>query len=427
MDEEKILQALTDTQNRLTCKSSLTFGAACAGVVAGSGAGAVLAGQVLEKRKALNISKMITTLADTSTEIEALKYQQKQIASTGNLDLATNTGGDAKIKTRIAALESKMEELAKKINVEMSGTDKSKISKYLTSDKLKFSLNTLEKNVASVQRYNPKGAKAYHQLTNDLVLAVEKMVTSNQSQKIVEEQIAKKLTLRAAVSKTGKLLGSRLFQFLGGATFTGASLFVHSKNVACSSDTRFKYLTYDDDCNAVVEVSPNVVDFLMEDPVTQMDYLRKYPDACEFYISLATKVRLDDQSSEKALARVQNLSCGPSTVSFQVVDPSNISNIELKYDEKGIRKLSDYDKSEYLNFNADNTLSQYCEKLKCTSLQKGTSAKLAEKAINRFQNIKYAAAEAFKCCNESEYSCPINSVSKSGKEVSPSKPSSNAR
>lgn len=409
MSDEKLLELLTDTENRLNCKSSLSIGAVCAGIVGGSGAAAALAKQTLEKRQAVQFSKLLNDLADKSTDIEALKYQQRQIAATGDLSLATNSSGDAKIKLKITAIEEQIEDLAKKIQKQFSDQAKnSNFIKNISSENNKNLLSLLEKNVASVQRFNPASAKNYHKLVDQLIKAIESKAFALAANSPPVATV-KSGALRTATAIGKKVLGSRLYQFLSGATFSGATLFFYSSNAACSSDPRLKYITYNDDCQPVVEVSQNVIDFLTTDPATQLSQLRKNKKACDFYLSLAAKIKTEDFASESAIKKVQNLSCGDS-ISFQIVQEKSVANLSLKFDAEVAKTLRDEDKSERLNFGSDGVVTQFCENNRCNYLQKGASLQAAEKILGRLQNVKYAASEAFKCCSDKSYNCPIRAT-----------------
>lgn len=419
MSDEKILELLSETENRLNCKASLSIGAACAGIVGTSGAAAVLAKQVIEKRQAVQFSGLLNELADKSGDIEALKYQQRQIAATGDLSLATNSSGDAKIKVKITAIEEQIEELTKKIQKQFDAQSKNaNFFKNVSSEKNKNLLALLEKNVAHIHRFNPSGAKNYHRLVDQLIKAIESktFLVANSS---LPGTPAKTGALKAATAVGKNILGSRLYQFLSGATFTGASLFLYSSNAACSSDTRLKYITYNDDCQPVVEVSQNVIEFLTTDPATQLSHLRKNKNACEFYLSLATKIKTEDYASESAIKKVKNLSCGNS-ISFQIVEEKSVANLSLKFDAEVAKSLRNVDQNERLNFGAGGVVTQFCENNRCDYLQKGASLQAAEKILGRLQNVKYAASEAYKCCSDSTYICPITET-KSGSETQPSR------
>ncbi|MCM2354002.1 MAG: hypothetical protein NDI63_10350 [Pseudobdellovibrio sp.] len=415
MSDEKLLELLTDTENRLNCKASLSIGAACAGIVGTSGAAAVLAKQIVEKRQAVQFSKLLNDLAGKSTDIEALKYQQRQIAASGDLSLATNSSGDAKIKLKITAIEEQIENLTKNLQTQFDDYSKNaNFVKNISSENNKNLLALLEKNVASVQRFNPAGAKNYHKLVDQLVKTIESKAlmaaTSSSS-----AATAKSGALKTAAALSKKVLGSRLYQFLSGATFSGATLFFYSSNAACSSDTRLKYVTYDDDCQPVVEVSQNVIDFLTADPATQLSHLRQNKKACDFYLSLATKIKAEDSASESAIKKVQNLSCGDS-INFQIVQDRSVTNLSLKFDAEVAKTLRDEDKNERLNFGSNGVVTQFCENNRCNYLQKGASLQAAEKILSRLQNVKYAASEAFKCCSDKAYNCPIQDSIAAGRE-----------
>ena len=404
MSDDELLELLTETESRLECKASLSLGAACAGIAAGSGAGTVLAKRMLEKRQALQFSTLLESLSSKSTEIEALKYQQRTIAASGDLSLATNSSGDAKIKQRIAVIESEMKTLTEKIQAHFERhRGNPDFIKNITNEKNKNLLLMLEKNVANVQRLNPNGAKEYHRLVDQFITSVD----GAKSGSTAKAASARAGSLRSAAAIGRGVLGSRLFQFLGGASLTGATLLLHSNNVACSSDTRLKYITYNDDCQPVIEVSQNVLDFLDSDPATQLSQLRTNRQACDFYRSLAVKIKKEDESSEAAISKTQYLTCGEE-ISFQIAHEKSVSSYVLKFDPAVVKSLRDYDRNEDLNFSNDGVLTQFCENKRCNYLQKGASVGAAEKILDRLDGVKYAASEAFKCCQDRQYNCPIS-------------------
>ena len=406
MSDEKLLETLSETEARISCKSSLGMGAICSGIGGASAFSAtVLAQSVKEKMANKFIQNELLKIANFTTEIEALKYQQQAIVKTGDLSQATNSSGDADIKRKIPEIEKKIIESFKKLeklNKTPSQLAQALNKKMIGIEQSKFILKSIEK-LSAVAQYNAREAREIHLLAQKLYSPLQEALSqvSKGSGAARGAALTGGAALRASTQIGKKILGSRFLAFLGGATFSGLTLGFYSSSLACQSDTSLQYITYDEECKPQIEISENVISFLTASVPDQLTALRKDARVCDFYLTLAQKLRLDDKPAEAVLSKISNLSCGQN-VSFQIDDGNKVSSYQISAKDGQAQSLKSENPNWRLGFNSDGAASQYCEAGRdCEAFQSGASRKLGEKVINVVSQLRLASSEAVTCCDSS--------------------------
>lgn len=409
MSDEKLLETLSETEARITCKSSLSIGALCSGIGGASAFSAtVLAQSVQEKLANKVIQAELLKIANITTEIEALKYQQQQIVKTGDLSQATNSSGDADIKRKIPELEKKITESFKKLEklkktpAQFAQALNAMNKKMIDVEQSKFILRSIQK-LRDIAEYNGREAREIHLLAQKLFNPLQEALSEagKVSGAARGATVAGGVALRTSTQIGKKILGSRFLAFLGGATFSGLTLGLYTSSIACESDTSLQYITYDDECKPQIEISENVINFLTASVPDQLSALRKDARVCDFYLTLAQKLRLDDKPAEAVLSKISNLSCGQN-VSFQIDDGKKVSSYQISAKGGQAQSLKSENPDWRLGFNSDGAASQYCEGGRdCEAFQSGASRKVGEKVITLISQLRLASSEAVACCDSS--------------------------
>lgn len=272
--------------------------------------------------------------------------------------------------------------------------------------------------LAQVFNFNPKEAQPYHKIASQLIEKLNTMLVRKPGQvwKSIyksEVTLVDKEAIKKALKKISKasftVLDSRILAALGGTTFSAIVAGAYLTPTSCGADSRSLYITLDSDCRYQVEISEAVLNFLNLDSQLQLSLLRTDSEMCDFYLTLAQKLKLDDLSSEKVASSLKNLRCD-NKISFEVNDSNEHSRFSIILNSKkqplGIKNS---ESNEALQFTDDGNLSKYCSaSSNCQPINASAPSKIIERSGKLLETLKFAASEAVECCtstNEFKENC----------------------